>query len=136
MSNVCRVRSARFCSDCSVVAVWERAINAAFTRERKLEDDLGLDTNETTVLDVVFARAELLLLDIHDGTFLPLGFFVGVGFNFWSGGDDAVLLLTFALRSAISLRIESCSFEMKEAIESIPFSCWRVSNCASACNSV
>ncbi len=108
------------------MAGWERARNdsfAAFTRERKLEDDLGLEINETTLLDVAFVGAALLLFDIQEG-FLPLDFFVGVGAGArCSGYDDVALsLLVFALRSASSLRIEISNFEMNEAIDSIPAS--------------
>jgi len=94
---------------------------AALTRERKLEDDLGLDTNETTLLD-----------DIQEG-FLPLGFFVGVGFG--CGVDFVLLLPAFALRS-VSLRIQNSNLEMNELIDSIPCWPWSCSSCAFDCSSV
>ncbi len=88
-----------------------------------MDDDLGLEINETTLLDVAFVGAALLLFDIQEG-FLPLDFFVGVGAGARRNGyaDVALSLLVFALRSAISLRIDFSNFEMNEAIDSIPFS--------------
>ena len=104
------------------MAGWERARKdsfAAFTRERKLEDDLGLETNETTLLGVAFVGAALLLLDI-----LPLDFFVSVGAGVRCSGNGGVALslLVFALRSESSSRIQLTSFDMNETIDSIPFS--------------
>ncbi len=107
------------------MAGWERARKdsfAAFTRERKLEDDLGLETNETTLLGVAFVGAALLLLDIQEG-FLPLDFFasVGAGVRCSENGGVALSLLVFALPES-SLRIQISNFDMNEAIDSIPFS--------------
>lgn len=105
---------------------------AALTRERKLEDDLGLDTNETTLLEAASVGAALLLFDIQEG-FLPLDFFVGVGCG--CGGDFVLLLPAFALRS-VSLRIQSSNLEMNEVIDSIPCWPWSCSSCAFDCSSV
>ena len=107
---------------------------AALTRERKLEDDLGLDTNETTLLDVASVGAALLLFDIQEG-FLPLDFFV-VGVGFGCGGDFVLLLPAVALLSAISLRIQSSNLEMNELIDSIPCWPWSCSSCTFDCSSV
>lgn len=107
------------------MAGWERARKdclAAFTRERKLEDDLGLETNETTLLDVAFVGAALPR-DIQGG-FLPLDFFVEAGAGARCRGyvDVAFSLLVVALRSAISLRMQISNFDTNGAIDSIPFS--------------
>ncbi len=108
------------------MAGWDRARKdsfAAFTRERKLEDDLGLEMNETILLGVEVVGAALLLFDIQEG-FLPLDFFVDVGAGARCSGcvDVAPSLLVFAFRSATSLRMQTSNFEMNEAIDSIPFS--------------
>lgn len=82
---------------------------------------MGLATNETTLLGAVIVAvgAALLLFDIQEG-FLLVDFFVGVGVR--CGEYVALLLLITALRSAISLRIQTSSFDVNEAIDSIPLS--------------
>ena len=94
---------------------------------------MGLATNETTFLGGVIAGFSLLLFDIQEG-FLLDDFFVGVCVG--CGEYVVVLLLMLALRSAISLRIQTSNFDMNEAIDSIPFSPWSFSSSACDCSSV